>query len=188
MQREFSSLQTFVTLSPIPNFRKWLEEKIQQNEDNGRFFDNSIISRNDWDLLVESGMIEQNDSWKNLLQCLKTADFSAADDSEQLAGLRLILTKLAARYIVLEKHRGKPLDGVARFHLGNGAMVHRINFGADLTRKGIQNSFGIMMNYRYNLEAIEAYQRSFEAGYQLQVSPDVQRLLPAENKPTKSNL
>lgn len=137
---------------------------------------------------MEIGIIQRDDPWKSLRTSLESADFSAAADPEHMAALRPILTKLVARYIVVEKHRGKPLDGVARFHLSNGAMVHRINFGADLTRKGIQNSFGIMMNYRYDMEANEENQRAFEAGYQIKVSPNVQQLLPIDVEPIKSNL
>ena len=178
-----------MTLSPIPKFRKWLEEKIHQNNDHGRFFDDSVLSKEEWNLLTDSGMVQRDDPWSSLLKYLKNADLSVLSaDLEQVAVLCPILTKLAARYIVMEKHRGKPLDGVARFHLSNGAIVHRVNFGADMTRKGIQNSFGIMMNYRYDLDAIEDNQRAFEAGYHIQVSSDVQQWLPAENSPTPSKL
>lgn len=188
LKDEFPSLQTFVTLSPIPKFRKWLEEKIQQNNDHGRFFDDSVLSKEEFDLLTESGMVQRDDPWNSLLKYLESANLSASADPEHAAVLRPILTKLAARYIVMEKHRGKPLDGVARFHLSNGAIVHRVNFAADLTRKGIQNSFGIMMNYRYDLDAIEDNQRVFEAGYQIQVSSDVQQWLPLDSGPTASKL
>lgn len=177
-----------MTLSPIPKFRKWLEEKIQQNNDHGHFFDESVLSKEDFDLLIESGMVQRDNPWNSLLKYLDNAELSVSADPEQAAVLRPILTKLAARYIVLEKHRGKPLDGVARFHLSNGAMVHRVNFGADLTRKGIQNSYGLMMNYMYDLDAIEDNQRAFEAGYQIQVSSEVQQWLPVERGPRTSKL
>lgn len=165
----------------MPRFRKWLEEKIRQNDDHGHFFDDSVVCKEDWAFLAETGLVPHDAPWSRFLTCLEHANFSEAADPEQLAALQPILTKLAARYIVLEKHRGKPLDGVARFHLGNGAMVHRINFGADLSRKGIQNSFGIMMNYRYDLNEIEDNQRAFEASYHIQVSSDVLKLLPSDD-------
>ena len=74
------------------------------------------------------------------------------------------------------------------FHLGNGATVHRINFGADLSRKGIQNSFGIMMNYIYDLNTVEGNKRAFEANYQIQASGDVLQFLPASSSPEQSKL
>jgi malonyl-CoA decarboxylase len=175
-------------LSPVPKFRKWLEEKIHQNDDHGKFFDGSVLSKDEWALLSEAGLVQHGDPWSSFLTCLEGANFSEAADPEHIAILRPILTKLAARYILLEKHRGKPLDGVARFHLGNGAIVHRINFGADLSRKGIQNSFGIMMNYRYDLDALEDNQRAFEASYYIQASGDVIQLLPSESFPRQSKL
>ena len=69
----------------------------------------------------------------------------------------------------------------SHFHLGNGAQVHRVNFGADLSRKGIQNSFGIMLNYLYDLDSIGENRRVFERTYQIQASSDVMRLLAAED-------
>jgi hypothetical protein len=184
LQSEFPSLETFVTLSPMPKFRKWLEDKILQNEENGKFLDDSILSKEDWDNLVKCGLLSSDvtSSWKSFLDCLDEMNLgSESGDPEHLAVLQPILTKLAARYIFLEKHRGKPLDGVARFHLGNGAMVHRINFGADLSRKGIQNSFGIMVNYLYDLNVVADNRREFEQTYQIQASSDVMRLLAVED-------
>ena len=169
-----------MTLSPMPKFRKWLEEKIRQNDENGRFFDDSILSKEDWSSLRSAGLLSSNDpSWKSFLTCLHELKLDA--HPEHMAVLEPILSKLAARYIFLEKHRGKPLDGVARFHLGNGAKVHRVNFGADLSRKGIQNSFGIMLNYLYDLDSIGENRRVFERTYQIQASSDVMRLLAAED-------
>jgi hypothetical protein len=48
------------------------------------------------------------------------------------------------------------LDGVAGFHVGNGAEFHRVNFAVDPSRKGVQNSFGMMVNYCYDPETVEA--------------------------------
>jgi hypothetical protein len=124
-----------------------VEEKIHQNDNHGKFFEGSVLSKDDWAPLSEARLVQQDDPWSSFLTCLEGANCSEAAYPKHIAILPPTLTKLGARYILLEKHRGKLLDGVARFHLGNGAMVHRINFGADLSRKGLQNSFGIMMNY-----------------------------------------
>ena len=172
-----------MTLSPMPKFRKWIKEKFRQNDEKGRFFDDSLLSKEDWSSLVSSGLLSSNDpSWKSLLTCLDEMNDCQKTHPEHMAVLEPILSKLAARYIFLEKHRGKPLDGVARFHLGNGAMVHRINFGADLSRKGIQNSFGIMVNYLYDLNSVGENRRDFERTYQIQASSDVMRLLAVEDR------
>ena len=61
--------------------------------------------------------------------------------------LRPILMRLAARYLVQERRRRLALDPVANFHLRNGAAVWRLNWRADLSRRGLSSSHGIMVNY-----------------------------------------
>lgn len=191
LQQEFSSLDTFVTLSPMPRFRKWVEEKIQQNVDSGSFADNTLLSEFDWKMLSEVGLVSEPENWADFARALDqvatpdfwvaTPDFwegtPTADEAKRQA-LQIILQKLAARYLLLEKHRGKPLDGVARFHLSNGALLYRINFAADLSRKGIQNSFGMMVNYRYVLDQVDSNQQAFESNYTLKADADVLQWLP----------
>ena len=60
------------------------------------------------------------------------------------------------RYLYLEKHRGFALDPVANFHLRNGAVLWRLNWKGDVSDRGMANSCGIMVNYRYFLEELEA--------------------------------
>ncbi|MCY1244931.1 hypothetical protein D9M72_580320 [compost metagenome] len=62
---------------------------------------------------------------------------------------------LAAHYLVRERHQALPADPVARFHLGNGACVERLNWAADLSRKGRSQSCGMMVNYLYVPEALD---------------------------------
>ena len=65
------------------------------------------------------------------------------------------MERLAAKYLLEAKAPdGLPLDPVARFHLGNGALVHAIHSGADLSETGIANSSGVMVNYLYDLSRI----------------------------------
>ena len=64
------------------------------------------------------------------------------------AAVRPILLRLAARYLVLERRRGKALDLVANFHLRNGASVWRLNWRADPSERGMAQSYGIRVNYR----------------------------------------
>ncbi len=74
------------------------------------------------------------------------------------------VTALAANYLVNAKdHAGRPLDPVARFHLGNGAELHRINPGADPSAKGQAQSLGVMVNYLYDLDTVEARHEAFAA-------------------------
>ncbi|MDE2605335.1 MAG: malonyl-CoA decarboxylase [Burkholderiales bacterium] len=61
----------------------------------------------------------------------------------------------AARYLGKELRDGKPVDPVARFHLGNGARVERLNWAADPSAKGLKQSFGLMVNYLYDPKRLD---------------------------------
>ena len=135
VKKEFPGITQFATLSPIPGFRKWLDDVLVRDTPDW-------LSEDDIDLLNRS-------DWRDnelIRQPLKPA-----------------LMNLCARYLVEEKRNGRPLDPVARFHLGNGASVERLNWAADLSDKGIEQSTGMMVNYLYDSEQIvrnhEAYVR-----------------------------
>eukprot|EP00560_Eucampia_antarctica_P007770 CAMPEP_0197827144 /NCGR_PEP_ID=MMETSP1437-20131217/3998_1 /TAXON_ID=49252 ORGANISM="Eucampia antarctica, Strain CCMP1452" /NCGR_SAMPLE_ID=MMETSP1437 /ASSEMBLY_ACC=CAM_ASM_001096 /LENGTH=135 /DNA_ID=CAMNT_0043427885 /DNA_START=170 /DNA_END=574 /DNA_ORIENTATION=+ len=95
----------------------------------------------------------ENDVGKDLVHILDTSNWY--QDEVMSTTLKPILMRLAAHYLTVEKYRGKPLNGVAKFHIRNGAEMHRLNYLADLSRKGMHNSAGIMINYRYDFESME---------------------------------
>lgn len=70
----------------------------------------------------------------------------------------------AARYLGHELHEGKPVDAVARFHLGNGARVEYIHWGADPSAKGVKQSYGLMVNYLYDLRRLDKHRAMLAAG------------------------
>jgi malonyl-CoA decarboxylase len=184
LRREFPGLETFVTLSPIPRFRKWLEAKLQQNEHDNPFYDDTLLSDDDISKLAKiqpwtgSRPPNPHEALSILLECIDTQ--KGIQDNTEI--VEPILMKLTARYLVLEKHRRKPLDGVGRFHVGNGAEVFRVNFAADFSRKGLLNSFGMMVNYQYNLPILAENQKNFEETYHMSVSPQVsQWIAPMAN-------
>ena len=88
---------------------------------------------------------------------LQDAALAAAIDSHEPPddSVRERLEALAAWYLTREWEGGQAVDPVARFHLGNGARLERINWGADPSPKGLRQSFGIMVNYVYDLEDVE---------------------------------
>ena len=90
--------------------------------------------------------------------------------------LRQSLLQAAAQYLGQEMNEGQPLDPVARFHLGNGARVERINWAADPSPKGLKQSFGLMVNYLYDLKRLDKNRTMLEQG-KIAVSGDVQALL-----------
>ena len=77
-------------------------------------------------------------------------------ENESLANaLQTPLMRLCAQYLYLEKRRNLAFDSVANFHLRNGASIWRINWLADLSPRGLTNSCGLMVNYRYFIENLE---------------------------------
>ncbi|KAG0281669.1 hypothetical protein BGZ96_001057 [Linnemannia gamsii] len=145
---EFPQIETFSTLSPIPGFRKW----IGQCQNLGQRLllpqEESIVSQLGQETGAQSGDVE--DQFSAILKHPST--FS---DSETMGKLQPILRRLCARYILLEKRRHLALDPVANFHLRNGACAHRLNWLGDTSTKGMEESFGLMINYLYSLDHIE---------------------------------
>ena len=70
----------------------------------------------------------------------------------------------------------RPNDPVARFHLGNGAILHKINLNADLSKKGKLQSGGVMVNYLYNLDVVEKNHELFFKTKTVQVSNEIKSL------------
>lgn len=89
-----------------------------------------------------------------VLELIKDQDWQQNQDL--VAKLKTPLMQLCAHYLVKEKRRGGPLDGVARFHLGNGARLERINWLGDVSQKGLAESAGLLVNYKYDLANIES--------------------------------
>ncbi|MCU0761939.1 MAG: malonyl-CoA decarboxylase [Hydrogenophaga sp.] len=77
---------------------------------------------------------------------------------------RAALLRHAARYLCKELKDGKPLDPVARFHLGNGARVERINWAGDPSAKGLKQSYGLMVNYLYDLKKLDRHRAQLALG------------------------
>jgi len=88
-----------------------------------------------------------------------------------------ILKQLCAEYLVNAKRGILPLDPVARFHLGNGAGIHFIQSGADLSDKGLRQSRGLMVNYLYDTRYIERNHEQFMTEGKIDSSSDVQKLV-----------
>ena len=138
VQSELPHITRFATLSPIPGFRRWLDETLVK--DTPDFLDDEEI-----ELLQRSG-------WR--------------DNEVTRQQLKSAVMRLCASYLTQAKRGSRPLDPVARFHLGNGARIERLNWAADLSDRGIEQSAGIMVNYLYDSGEIvsnhEAYVRDGE--------------------------
>jgi malonyl-CoA decarboxylase len=143
VRQQHPNIKAFVTLSPVPGFRKWLERA------------------NPGDL-IEPGLLEK------VKQPVNTVVPAEVRDA---------LMRLCAHYLLREKSGNLARDPVARFHLGNGARLHRLHWAADLAPKGKQQSAGIMVNYLYDLNKIEINHEAYFDQGEIAVSKTISKLL-----------
>src|SRR5690606_29356010 len=94
---------------------------------------------------------------------------------DEKAPERQALLAWTARYLGQELREGQPLDPVARFHLGNGARVERLHWGADPSPKGNKQSFGLMVNYLYDLPRLDR-NRALLAGGKVPIGAAIKAL------------
>jgi malonyl-CoA decarboxylase len=99
------------------------------------------------------------------------------------AQLRSVLEPLAAHYFLKARTpKGRLIDSVERFHIGNGARLKRIDWLGDLSPKGLRDSAGIMVNYLYRLEDIEKNHEAYANQGEIAASSAVKRLLKSEGR------
>jgi malonyl-CoA decarboxylase len=94
-----------------------------------------------------------------------------------------LLGQMMAQYMLRARTAsGRVIDPVARFHLGNGARLERINVGGNLSDRGQRESHGVMVNYRYELDDIEVNHEAFASRSTVVASSSVKKLLrPAKH-------
>ena len=154
LRRELPKLDTFVTLSPVPGFMQWVSE----GKD-----------------------VPLSDDDRKLLESLDKPDWF--ENAELTAQLRTVLEPLAAFYFLKARTpKGRLIDSVARFHLGNGARLERINWLGDLSPKGLRESAGVMVNYLYRLDDIEKNHEAFANDGEVIASSAVKKLLKGERR------
>jgi malonyl-CoA decarboxylase len=99
-------------------------------------------------------------------------------DADKAERLRDPLLRAAAWYFLRARSkRGLPVDPVARFHLGNGARLERINWLADTSERAMAQGCGLMVNYLYDLDDIEKNHEAYAEGRTVVAANAVQRLL-----------
>ena len=103
-----------------------------------------------------------------------------AQDKAASRRLRDPLERLGARYLYTIRQNGRPFDPVARFHLGNGARIERINFLADASAKGFKQSCGLMVNYLYDPDEIEQNVEAFVGEDRIAATAAIRRLAKAD--------
>jgi malonyl-CoA decarboxylase len=158
LKRELPRLETFVTLSPVPAFAGWLASI--RTDEQTQFLTGedrralAFLDKGHW--FQKSGAVE---------------------------AVSLVLLPLAAHYFLKEKRPdGRPIDPVARFHLGNGARLERLNLLGDMSPAAMQQSHGLMVNYRYVLEDIEANHEAFANKGEVVATSTIRKL--AKSRPS----
>ncbi len=153
LEREVPSLKTFVTLSPVPGFARWLRREREARVP-------SFLSANG----------------KAALQVMDRPDW--LDHTQSVRAVRPVQLGAIAQYLLVAKDgSGRPLDAVARFHLGNGARLERVNWMGDVSKKGLAESAGFMANYLYDHARIERNHELFANRGQVVASASVRKLL-----------
>jgi len=151
LKRDFPRLKAFATLSPLPQLASWIRSQPEMLAAAGT--DLAGLQRGEW-----------------------------AKDKQLTRRLREPLQQIAARYLLEARQPTPPhgpFDAVARFHLGNGARIERINWLADTSSKGFRQSAGLMVNYVYDPEEIENNVEAFSNDGRITASASLRRLARA---------
>jgi malonyl-CoA decarboxylase len=152
LKGELPRLTRFSTLSPVPGFRRWLTKHAASTGDP----EATLLAR-----------LETDAEWL---------------DSPQSASLKAAILRLCATYLTQPASIRRSADPVARFHLGNGARLERINWRGNTEPRGLQESFGIMVNYLYDLEAVESNHEAFVHVGSVARSAQVDAMLNSKEK------
>ena len=154
LHAEFPGLKTFVTLSPIPGFMDWVAAgaNLGQGVPEDRLKP-AINATRDQALAT---LKLDSQSWAERLSAGWHPDQASEKENEALMSLASIYLGLAST--------GRDGNPVAKFHLGNGAKLHQINWAGDLSRKGLRQSAGLMVNYLYDLSSVEDNHERFANG------------------------
>ena len=153
IQEELPNIKQFGTLSPIPGFRDWFS-----------YLEDSKIKNILGKIPIEN------------ISFLKSSDLKIGDT--RIISNKDAILKLVAHYLVNEKnHKQLPVNDVTRFHLGNGAIVEDININANVSEVGFNRSFGVMVNYLYELKDIEKNHEDYINNKRVIVSDRIKKFI-----------
>jgi malonyl-CoA decarboxylase len=166
LSAEFRNLKTFATLSPIPGFRAWLDEKLALDQpgllsdEEGASLGSAMPAPSGEQALA--GILAKRGWWREI-GLRKTAE--------------PVLVRLGARYLLVESNgRKRARDPVGHFHLSNGARVERINMLGDTSEKGVKESATLMVNYLYDPGKIEDWHEDYAGEGKRNASTTVRKL------------
>jgi malonyl-CoA decarboxylase len=155
VSRELPRIGDYVTLSPAPNFATWLDRERKSES-------SLALDEDDREALAA---LSQPDWWR---------------DPQLAATVREPFQRAAAWYYLRARNpRGLPLDSVARFHLGNGARLERLNWLGDTSDRALRQSYGLMVNYLYDLDYIEQNHEAYAQQHAIVTASAISRLVRA---------
>lgn len=167
LQKEYPNLKRFATLSPIPGFRRWLDETWVADEvplppQARKALRDGAGKESETELLRRT---LSNPHWVRDARCAES--------------IRPALQALCAHYLLNEKRRDgqRARDPVAHFHLSNGARMQRLNWLADTSAKGLAQSAGMMINYLYRLDRVERFHEEYAGEGKIAASSTIAGLL-----------
>jgi malonyl-CoA decarboxylase len=150
---DLPNIKDFATLSPIPGLRRHIDERLKTEGD-------EALTQGEIASLVP--VIDKATGATAVRQLLDRPQWWEVPAIDK--ALRPILTRMTARYLTGTDARGRALDRVAHFHLGNGAIVERLNWLGDTSGNGLKQSYGMMVNYRYKLGEVDANHGAYATG------------------------
>jgi malonyl-CoA decarboxylase len=184
---EFRNLKSFATLSPIPGFRRWLDQRLAEG-------DTGLLTEEEAKALIAACPMPaaiaapgapvaelRAEAPVEVLRRVLARRFWLRDEGLARA-LEPVLTRATARYLAVEDapgRAGRARDPVAHFHLSNGARIERVNWRGDVSEKGFSEACGLMVNYLYDPARIEEYHESYVGEGKRSVAPAIRKLARA---------
>jgi malonyl-CoA decarboxylase len=162
LKAELPRLRRFATLSPIPGFRAWLEARLQAEP--------PPFSAEELAAFGASPGTPPHAAFRTV------TDGQWWEDAPRARALRVPLLRLVASYLMRAPGTER-IDPVARFHLGNGARLERIDWLGNVSARGMRESFGLMVNYLYDPNTIEANHEAFVNTGKVARSAEVEKAL-----------
>ncbi|HYM30777.1 MAG TPA: malonyl-CoA decarboxylase [Candidatus Cybelea sp.] len=164
LTHELPNVKTFATLSPMPRFLHWLEEEASRGGE-------MLMTEEEHAALAPFAEGGEAD----LVALARRPGWHR--DVALAAALQAPLMRQAARYLLEARDGRRAYDRVAHFHLTNGARIERLNWLADISENGLRQSAGMMVNYRYKLDEIEANHEKYRGDGEIAALGAVRKFL-----------
>ncbi len=165
LSSELKNIKHFTTLSPIARFREWLEKYLSEE-------DITILATKESEVIKK---ITGTNRFEEGIHKLQDSEWYT--DRKISDSLKAPLMKLCVHYLLKEKRGQDAYDPVANFHFANGARIERINWLADISKKGIEQSMSMMVNYYYELSSIAENRENYITYGKIATSKEVKKLL-----------